>query len=275
MAVPAIEVDLVPELTRAVDAGELAVYFQPEVDLASGAVVGMEALLRWRHPTRGLLPAAAFLPAAAASGLLPRIGAWALQVCAAEAAAWQSLPPGETVARLWVNVAGSQLTSPDFAARAAALVREHDVPPGVLGVELVEADLALPVAQVARLLDDVRAAGLAIAIDDYGSWHSTLAPISDLPVDAVKLDPSITREVGTDLEDDSYVASLIRVAHAADRYVVAEGVESWPVGARLAELGCDRALGYLFGPPESAERARVLLERGGAGPAAYDRTRGV
>lgn len=274
MAVPAIDVDLVSELSRAFDAGELAVYYQPEVDLASGAVVGMEALLRWRHPVRGLLPASAFLPAAAASGLLRRIGTWALRVCAAEAAAWQSLPPGETVAKLWVNVAGSQLAAPDFAAQAAALVAEYDVPPGVLGVEVVEADLAVLGTRAGAVLDEVRAAGLALAIDDFGSWHSTLAPISDLPVDAVKLDGAITREVGSDVEDDSYVASLIRVAHAADRYVVAEAVESWPVSARLAELGCDRAIGYLFGPPESAERARALLTKGGAGRAAYDRTRG-
>ena len=103
---------------------------------------------------------------------------------------------------------------------------------------------------------------MALAVDDFGSWYSSLATLGDLPVDAVKLDQSFVRGVGSDLDDDTIVASVIRLAHARDLYVVAEGVESWSESARLVDLGCDRAFGYLFSPPQTPERARAMLARG-------------
>jgi EAL domain-containing protein (putative c-di-GMP-specific phosphodiesterase class I) len=257
-----LDIDLMHELKASVDDGSLVLQLQPEIDLASGGVVGMEALLRWRHPVRGVLLPADFLPVAAAAGLLPLIGWWVLEQCAQEAATWQSLPPSETQRQLWVNVAGLQLAEPGFAARLADLVQRHGLERGALGIEITEETLAEDADVVARTLDELRDAGLALAVDDFGTWYSSLATLGDLAVDAVKLDPSFVRGVGSDLDDDTIVASVIRLAHARDLYVVAEGVESWSESARLVDLGCDRAFGYLFSPPQTPERARAMLARG-------------
>ena len=172
------------------------------------------------------------------------------------------MPPADIAYQLWVNVAGAQLACPGFVERLGALVSEFGLVPGSLGVELTEKDLALAGPRVAGLLHPLREVGLALAIDDFGTWYSSLATVAELPVDAVKLDAAFVRDVGADEEDDTLVASVIRLAHAGHRYVVAEGVESWAAGARLCELGCDRAIGYLFGAPERASRARALLARG-------------
>jgi EAL domain-containing protein (putative c-di-GMP-specific phosphodiesterase class I) len=269
-----LDVDLVHALKESVSDGSLVLQLQPEIDLASGGVVGMEALLRWRHPERGVLLPADFLPVAAAAGLMPLIGWWVIEACAREAASWRSLPPSATQRQLWVNVAGLQLAEPGFTDRVADLVKQHGLDHGALGIEVTEETLAQDVDSVARTLDELRDAGVALAVDDFGSWYSSLATIGDLPVDAVKLDQSFVRGVGTDLDDDTIVASVIRLAHARGLYVVAEGVESWSESARLVDLGCDRAFGYLFSPPQTPERARQMLTRGsGWRPATVDVSR--
>src|SRR3954451_2551304 len=257
-----LDVDLVHDLKESVSDGSLVLQLQPEIDLASGAVVGMEALLRWRHPERGVLLPGEFLPVAAAAGLMPLIGWWVIEACAREVASWRKLPPSAVQRQLWVNVAGLQLAEPGFTERMEDLVQRHDLERGALGIEIAEETLAEDGDQVARTLEELREAGIALAIDDFGSWSSSLATLGDLPVDAVKLDQSFVRGVGTDLDDDTIVASVIRLAHARELYVVAEGVESWSESARLVDLGCDRAFGYLFSPPQTPERARAMLARG-------------
>ncbi len=270
-----LDVDLVHDLKESVSDGSLVLQLQPEIDLASGGVVGMEALLRWRHPERGVLLPADFLPVAAAAGLMPLIGWWVIEACAREVASWKNLPPSATQRQLWVNVAGLQLAEPGFTERIDDLVVRHGLERGSLGIEITEETLAQDTDQVSRTLDELRDAGIALAIDDFGSWYSSLATLGDLPVDAVKLDQSFVRGVGTDLDDDTIVASVIRLAHARDLYVVAEGVESWSESARLVDLGCDRAFGYLFSPPQTPERARQMLTRGsGWRPSAIDVTHG-
>ncbi|BEP16428.1 hypothetical protein acdb102_47390 [Acidothermaceae bacterium B102] len=257
-----LDVDLVHDLKESVSDGSLVLQLQPEIDLASGGVVGMEALLRWRHPERGVLLPADFLPVAEASGLMPLIGWWVIEACAREVASWSTLPPSVTQRQLWVNVAGLQLAEPGFAERMAGLMQRYGIERGALGIEITEETLAQDVTIVATILDELREAGLALAVDDFGSWYSSLATLGDLPVDAVKLDQSFVRGVGSDMDDDTIVASVIRLAHARDLYVVAEGVESWSESARLVDLGCDRAFGYLFSPPQTPERARQMLTRG-------------
>lgn len=260
---PTLDLDLVEDLRRALYEESLVLHYQPEVDLASGAIVGMEALLRWQHPGRGLLWPNEFLPVAEAAGLISKIGWWVLAHAVAECATWQRFPQhGEFRAQLWVNVSGSQLLEPKFCDRLIRLVQDAEVPAGVLGLEVTEEALGEGGSRVHRVLTALHDAGVALAVDDFGTWYSTLATIGELPVDAVKLDRSFVRGVGSDLEEDSIVASVIRLAHARDLYVVAEGVESWSEGARLCELGCDRALGYLFSGPQRAERARWMLTRG-------------
>jgi EAL domain-containing protein (putative c-di-GMP-specific phosphodiesterase class I) len=142
------------------------------------------------------------------------------------------------------------------------LFDRHQLPERGLGLEFSESTLG-DVGSAARpLLTQLREVGCALAVDDFGTWYSSLARFEDLPVDAVKLDRRFVRGLGVDLEDDSIVAAVVRLAHARDLYVVAEGVESWTEGARLCELGCDRAHGFLFCGPQSSTRARSMLSRG-------------
>ena len=261
---PTLDLDLVPALKRALDEDALVLHFQPEVDLASGAVVGMEALLRWQHPQRGLLWPGDFLDVAEGAGLMPDLGWWVLTRCAAELESWRPLPPTVDGAprQLWVNVAGSQLADPDFVEKIARLIHDCALPPGVLGLEITEEGLASGTKTGAATLLALQYAGVALAVDDFGTWYSSLATLGELPLEAVKLDQSFVRGVGSDLEGDGIVSSVIELAHAHGVRVVAEGVESWSEGARLCELGCDRALGYLFSGPQRAAQARLMLAHG-------------
>jgi EAL domain-containing protein (putative c-di-GMP-specific phosphodiesterase class I) len=258
------DLDLMPALARAVDEDTLVVHFQPEVDLASGAVVGMEALVRWQHPQRGLLWPVDFLSVADRAGLLPVLGWEVLRRGAKELATWKSLPPlaDHSPRQLWVNVSASQLLEADFAERIADLVAEFDLAPDTLGLELTDETLATGSRHAPALMDELRGAGVVLALDDFGSWYSALGTLGELPIVAVKLDRAFVRGVGSDLEDDSIVSSVIALAHAHGVRVVAEGVESWSEGARLCELGCDRGVGYLFSGPQLAEHARLMLAHG-------------
>jgi EAL domain-containing protein (putative c-di-GMP-specific phosphodiesterase class I) len=156
-------------------------------------------------------------------------------------------------------------------------VRAHDLPRDALGLEVTEEALNVGSRAAPALLETLRDAGVSLAVDDFGSWYSSLGTLGELPIDAVKLDQSFVRGVGSDLEGDGIVSSVIELAHAHGVRVVAEGVESWSEGARLCELGCDRALGYLFSGPQRAAQARLMLAHGtgwhGAGrvPAPRDR----
>jgi EAL domain-containing protein (putative c-di-GMP-specific phosphodiesterase class I) len=259
-----VDLDLVPALARAVDEDTLVVHFQPEVDLATGGVVGMEALVRWQHPQRGLLWPVDFLAAADRAGLLPMLGWEVLRRAARELATWKSLPPlvGDVPRQLWVNVSASQLLEADFPERIAALIEEFDLAPDTLGLELTDETLATGSRHAPALLDELRRAGAVLALDDFGSWYSALGTLGELPIAAVKLDQAFVRGVGSDLEDDTIVSSVIALAHAHGVRVVAEGVESWSEGARLCELGCDRAVGYLFSGPQVADHARLMLAHG-------------
>ena len=261
---PPLDLDLVPALARAADDDSLVLHFQPEVELSTGAVVGMEALLRWQHPARGLLAPQHFLPLAEATGLATKIGYWVLTRCAEEVAAWRHLPgpPPRQPRQLWCNVGGTLLGDSEFVARVSDIVSRAQLPPGALGMEVTEETLVTGGARALNILFALRDIGVALAVDDFGTWYSSMSTIGELPVDAVKLDQSFVRGVGSDLEDDDIVASVIRLAHSHDLYVVAEGVESWSEGARLCELGCDRGFGFLFSGPQTADRARWMLMRG-------------
>jgi len=261
---PKIDLDLVPALARAVAEDTLVVHYQPEVDLASGGVVGMEALLRWQHPQRGLLWPVDFLAVADRAGLLPMLGWEVLRCAARELSTWKSLPPivDGSPRQMWVNVAASQLLEVDFVERVSALVAEFALIPDTLGLEVTEETLATGSRHAPALLNELREAGVALAIDDFGSWYSSLGTLGELPIIAVKLDQSFVRGVGSDLENDSIVSSVIALAHAHGVRVVAEGVESWSEGARLCEIDCDRAMGYLFSGPQLAQHARLMLAHG-------------
>ena len=255
-----LDVDERAALHECVSDGTLELLFQPEVELATGAIVAMEALLRWHHRELGTLRPQAFLELAERTGEIGPIGAWVLDAAAAEAARWL-VSPGDA-RQLWLNVSGVQLADPGFPGEVAAAVAAHGLPPGMLGLELTEMALSCLGSRAHDVLTELRAAGVSLAIDDFGAWYSSLGAFAHLPLDAVKLDHRYVRGVGGDLDGDTIVSAVISLAHAHGLYVVAEGVESWSESARLTDLGCDRAHGYLFASPQRADRARWLLQQG-------------
>jgi EAL domain-containing protein (putative c-di-GMP-specific phosphodiesterase class I) len=290
-----LDLELVPALTRAVDDGSLQLHFQPEIDLASGSVVGMEALLRWAHPQRGLMWPADFLGVARATGLLDRIGRWVLQQGAAEAASWALLPPvpGVLQRQLRLNVSAGQLASPEFVADVLAVVSQHELAAGVLGLEFRQATLTRLAVSAPRQLAAVREAGVALAVDDVRAWRTVIAQTGELPIDIVKLPRDAVRALGREaagridgaadaglpdgvaqLPTEPYrdgsapgpvwrsVEASVALAHERDLLVVAEGVESWTESAALCEIECDRAHGFLFSGPQRADRARAMLATG-------------
>jgi len=240
--------------------GSLELLYQPEIDLQTGAILAMEGLLRWHYGDSGVMAPLEFLDLAEHSGEIGPIGSWVLHKGAEEASRWQGL--GGLVRTLFLNVSASQLAAPGFVEEVAQVIADNALPVGALGIEVTEGALTMLGARAVPLLDELHAHGVVLAVDDFGTWYSTLGALDELPIDAVKLDQRYVRGVGEDLDDDTIVASVISLAHARGLYVVAEGVESWAESARLTELGCDRAHGFLFASPQRADKARWLLNQG-------------
>lgn len=257
-------VDDLPALHRSVDDGTLELLYQPEVELDSGALVAMEGLLRWHHGDLGVLAPPAFLDLAERSGEMGPIGRWVLQEGAAEARRWSALPGPQR--RLWLNVSLGQVSSPALAEVVGEVIADHGLAPGALGLEVSESTVLHLGERALPCLTALREAGVALAVDDFSTWYATLGVIADLPVDVVKLGQRYVRGVGEDVNGDGHVETMVETivgqAHDHGMVVVAEAVETWAEAARLTELGCDRAHGWLFASPQRADRARWLLSRG-------------
>lgn len=247
-------------LHHATTDGSLELLYQPEIDLDSGAIVAMEGLLRWHHGDLGLLNPDAFLDLAIRSGDIDDIGAWVLRTGAAEAASWRTLHGPARQLRL--NVSTEQLQAEGFAELVASVVDSAGLSPATLGLEISERTILDLGRDAAPLLISLRGAGVALVVDDFTSYFAALGAIEALPVDGIKLGHRYVRGVGDADHDDSLVTSVIDRAHARGLYVVAEGVETWSEHARLIELGCDRAHGWLFASAQRADKARWLLTQG-------------
>lgn len=268
-----LDLELVPALARAVSDGQLQVHYQPEIDLASGSIVGMEALLRWAHPRRGLLWPENFLGVARATGLLDEIGRWLVNRCAAEAQTWSALPavPNVLDRQLLVNISAGELLSPWFADDLLAAVAEHELQPGTFGIEVSASALRRIAVGAPDTFDRLRAAGVLLAIDDVQGWSDLEGEVGELPLDIVKIDIATVRWIGrenppegkqTDSDPLGILRDLIDRAHDRGLLVVAEGIESWTESALLCDVGCDRAHGFLFAGPQHADRARAMLATG-------------
>lgn len=247
-------------LHRAAHDNSLELLYQPEIELDSGAIVAMEGLLRWRHDELGVLAPDQFMELATEIGVMPAIDAWVLEAGATEAASWLTLRG--PARHLWLNVSLQQLQSPGFVELVRTTVDRHNLPAGVLGLEISERSILELGDGAEALLVALRAAGVSLAVDDFSSFYATLGAIEALPVDAIKLGHRYVRGVGDENHDDSFVALVVETAHRRGMYVVAEGVETWSESARLTELGCDRAHGWLIASPQRADKARWLLTQG-------------
>jgi EAL domain-containing protein (putative c-di-GMP-specific phosphodiesterase class I) len=233
------------ELRIALDDDQLVVHLQPQIALSDGRVVGVEALVRWNHPVRGLLSPADLLPAAEQAGLLRPLTDTVLELALAATALWW---PGQRVP-VSVNLAAANVNDLDLPSKVAAALRRHGLPPEALTLELVEDTLMADPERGRQVLAELRRLGVTTSIDDYGTGYSSLAYLRHLPADELKLDRSLTADVGTDHRAAAIVEHTVALAHALGLRLVAEGVEDAATGAALADLGCDTAQGYAIARP--------------------------
>lgn len=251
--------DLAPALRAALEDGSLTLHYQPEVDLRTGALTGMEGLLRWQHPELGLLRPAHFMAVAEAVGLVRALGRWVLRAGVAELRAWCEARPPASLPKMWLNIAAVQLAHPGFEVEIERLVRGRALPRGGLGLEFTEETLGAAGPGIPLVLRRLRALGTSLGIDDFGTWYAALSTLDNLPIDVVKLDGRFLRSMLRDLEGEAVIASIVSLAHKRGLIVTAEGVETVEAASRLAGLGCDRAAGHLFCAPLPRDQAREIV----------------
>jgi diguanylate cyclase (GGDEF)-like protein/PAS domain S-box-containing protein len=246
-------------LRRAVDADELRVLYQPIVSLKEGRLVGVEALARWEQPGRGLLLPAEFVPFAEETGLIVPVGAWVLEEACRQAARWRAARARPLPPTMHVNLSPRQFTEPHLVDLVAGALADTGTDPDRLCLEVTERALAANPASAATTLKRLSALGVRVSVDDFGTGYSSLASLQYLPISSLKIDRSFVARLDLDPEDDAMVAAVIGLAHTLGLAVIAEGVETPRQLAKLDELGCDYAQGYLFARPETAGRVGELL----------------
>ena len=247
----------VRELRNALDRGEVTVYFQPQIDMKDGSVCSVEALARWRHPSRGLLLPAEFVALAEASGLINRLGRHVLQVACAQAAKWAR--ELDTPIPVAVNVSARQLDDVHLTSTVRSALEEADLPPGLLGLEITETAVMSDPERALRVLTELHDDGVRVSIDDFGTGYSSLSHLKRLPVDEIKIDREFVDGVGRESDDRSIVNAVVSMAQALDLRVVGEGVETADQARALQSLGCDVVQGFLFGRPSTAEQITDLM----------------
>ena len=243
-------------LRQAVEHGELVVHYQPEIEVPSGRVVGAEALLRWQHPARGLLPAAEFIHLAEETGLIVGIGLWVLREACNQQVIWlRSFPDQPMLVR--VNLSARQLGQRDLLSQVMTILHETAVDPSHLCLEITETAVMADAEISLEVLEKLRSLGVGLAIDDFGTGYSSLSYLKRFPVDVVKIDRSFVDGLGNDPDDTAIVQAIMVLAGALGLNVTAEGVETEVQLAELIRLGCSRVQGYLFarpGPPHELGR---------------------
>ena len=268
MNVRAVERQSIEEhLRRALERRELTLHYQPKINLGTAAITGVEALIRWTHPTRGVVPPVQFIPVAEDCGLILPIGAWVLREACAQARAWTdaSMPP----ITMAVNVSALQLQSDNFLEDLCAILDETGLNPRYLELELTESALMKHAELTASVLSTLREMGVQVAIDDFGTGYSSLSYLRKFPLDALKIDQSFVRQITTIPSEAAIVRAIINMGRSLNLRVVAEGVETQDQFDFLKIHQCDEAQGYFFSPPiPSQQFARFICSQRRSAPAA-------
>jgi diguanylate cyclase (GGDEF)-like protein len=255
----------VTALREALDRGHLELFFQPKVSLGDGSVVGVEALVRWRHPERGLIEPEEFVPLAERTGLSDRLTSFVLRTALAQTAAWWHQGLSVPVA---VNVSMRDLQGSGLATRVLTELESHGLPPAALVLEVTESVLALDAGSAVTALRELSDVGVHSSLDDFGTGYSSLALLEQLPVRELKIDRTFVRRLDDEGGDASMVRSIVGFAHGLGLAVVAEGVETTQAWGALQEMGCDVAQGFRVARPMPAREAtQWLVERVVRGPA--------
>ena len=250
---------LMLELHRALERGEFRLHYQPVLRLADQSIVGVEALIRWQHPTRGLLQPGAFLDVAEQSSFMVELGMWVLDTACRQLALWSDRP-GHPPISMAVNVSARQFASPDFVDGVANEIHRHGIDPSHLCLEITETALLEESASVRETFDGLARLGVQFALDDFGTGYSSLAHLRKFPVHILKVDRSFVSGLGDTEGDLVIVGAVTAMARALGITTVAEGIETAEQLDMLEAMGCDHGQGYLFSRPVDAERIQQILD---------------
>jgi len=255
------------DLRRALERDEFELHYQPQFDLATGQVLGAEALLRWRHPLRGLVPPNDFIPLAEDTGLILPIGVWVLNEACRQARQWlDRLGPAQPF-RMAVNLSARQLQRAGLVDQVSEALVNSGLPPEALELEITESSIMEDPNQALALLQALKGLGVELSVDDFGTGYSSLAYLKRFPIDRLKIDRSFIAGIETDSDAAAIVEAIVAMAHKLKLRALAEGVETPAQRDFLATLGCDEAQGYLFGRPIRADAWEPLLEAASTRPA--------
>ncbi|AMC34826.1 EAL domain-containing response regulator [Janthinobacterium sp. B9-8] len=250
--------DLEVALHKAVENKEFVLHYQPKVHLKSGRIVGLEALLRWQRPGHGLVPPYLFIPVLEETGLIVRVGSWAITTACQQIGQWLHAAIGPM--QISVNVAGRQFIEGDLEGDVIKALLDHDIPANLLELELTEGSLMVNTKRTITILQNLKTRGVQISIDDFGTGYSSLAYLRRFPIDKLKIDIAFIREVTTNPDDAAIALAIIRMAHSLKLEVIAEGVETEAQLTFLLRYHCDQIQGYYFSPPLPLhELEQVLL----------------
>jgi diguanylate cyclase (GGDEF)-like protein len=255
--------ELEVDLKRAMERNEVTLAYQPIFSLRSGVVAGVEALVRWTHPRRGLVLAESFVPLAEESGLIAELGPWVLRNACHQGALWRAKYPGHPGLRIAVNVSGAQLSEPGLVDEIADALAASQLDPAGLTLEITETALMESFEPAIKQLDALKRIGVQLAIDDFGTGYSSLRYLRRLPLDALKIDKSFVENIGRTGEEPALLRAIVDLAEIFGLTVVAEGIERPEQRERLLELGCDLGQGHLLSEPLDAAETDALLFRVG------------
>jgi EAL domain-containing protein (putative c-di-GMP-specific phosphodiesterase class I) len=249
-------------LRKAINSSGLVLHYQPEVDLRTGELLAVEALVRWNHPDRGLLTAGAFIDAAEESGLIVDLGSWVMAEACRQMAEWRARWPHRRFT-MRVNMSPAQLAARNIVQLVADCLATNDLPGRLLCFEITEHAVMQDVDRAVRTLHQLKTLGLSLAIDDFGTGYSSMAQLKRLPVDVLKIDQTFVAGLGEDGGDRAIVDATVRLARSFGLEVVAEGIETHDLVEQLLILGCHRAQGYLLCRPKAPADLEEILVRGG------------
>jgi len=253
--------ELEAELRHATDRGELVLHYQPIVELVSGRITRVEALVRWNHPTRGLLPPMAFIPLAEERGMIGPIGRWVLLEACQQARRWQDRFPDAPPLALHVNLSGRQLEEQSLVDEVEQALETSRLVPRLLTLEITETVLMTDIETMSRRLRELKGLGVLLAIDDFGTGYSSLSYLRRFPIDMLKIDKAFVDGIGRGREDTALVHAIVNLSHTLQLHTVAEGIEQPEQAAQLAALGCQDGQGYHFARPLAPAAMGELLEQ--------------
>lgn len=253
-----IRLGMESDLRKALERNEFELYYQPKVDMASNAIVGMEALLRWNRGHQGLVSPAEFIPVAEATGIIVPLGEWVLRTACIQTKLWHDQG---FILNVAVNLSPRQFQQDDLAAKIIEAVNQSGIDPTFLNLEITESSVMNNPGAAVHILAKLQTTGIKISIDDFGTGYSSLGVLKDLPIDVLKIDKSFVDEVNTNPDDAAMITTIITLAHNLGLSVVAEGVETAEQLEMLSQAGCDEWQGYLFSRPLNVAAFEDLIRK--------------